>query len=132
MNHPFESLEFLYTPSSDVAADVEWFTKTLGAECVFAVDGMGARVALIRLTEEPPHILLADHLSGQRPVLVYQVAHLQEAIAALRERGFESETTFEIPHGVCSSFAGPGGHRIAILEVTRPQATQFFAGRFDF
>ena len=47
----FESLDFVYMPSRDAAGDVEFFTSTLGARLVFAVEGMGTRVAMVELTD---------------------------------------------------------------------------------
>jgi hypothetical protein len=41
----FEQLDFIYQPSRDVAADVEYYTGALGAEFVFAVERFGIRVA---------------------------------------------------------------------------------------
>src|SRR5260221_13231461 len=59
---PFLQLDYLYVPSADVAKDLKYFTGVLGGEVGFAVDGMGARVALERLTNGPPHACLTDHL----------------------------------------------------------------------
>jgi hypothetical protein len=83
----FLQLDYLYTPSANVAADVKYFTSVLGAELGFAVEGMGARVAMLRLTEGPPHILLTDHLEGDRPIFLYRVADLSAALAELKARG---------------------------------------------
>jgi hypothetical protein len=44
---PFLSLDFLYTPSRDVAADLAVFEDILGASVRFAIDGMGTRVAAV-------------------------------------------------------------------------------------
>jgi hypothetical protein len=66
----FEQLDFLYTPSSDVAADMAYFTDVLGGRLVFAIEGMGTRVAMIELSISPPAVLLADHVDGERPILV--------------------------------------------------------------
>lgn len=129
---PFLSLDFVYTPSTDVASDARYFTDVLGGELVFAVEGMGARGALIKLAPEPPHVLLIDHLAGHRPVLVYRVADIEAAMASLEERGWAREEVFEIPHGPCCSFTTPGGHRIAIYQLVRPSADHFFDGRRDF
>ena len=128
----FESLDFLYTPSADVAAEMAWFRDVLGAEPVFAIEGMGARVAALRLAEGPPLVLLTDHLDGDRPVLVYRVSNLRATLDELTGRGWKREGTLEIPHGPVCSFAGPGGHRIAVYELTRPGAASHFDGRFDF
>ncbi len=63
---PFERLDFVYTPSSDVPGDMAYFVDVLGGRIRFAIDGMGARVAAIELTEGPPLVLLTDHLDGER------------------------------------------------------------------
>jgi hypothetical protein len=128
----FEALDFVYMPSRDAAADARYFTETLGGELVFAVEGMGTRVAMIALTADAPRILLAEHLEGDRPVLVYRVPHLDAAMAELKARGWSLGHTLEIPFGPVATFAAPGGHRLAIYERTRPDAETFFAGRRDF
>ena len=128
----FESLDFVYTPSRDVAADTKYFTEVLGGMLLFAVEGMGSRGALIDLTGRKPYVLLIDHLEGEAPVLVYRVADLDSSIAELQAHGWEPAEVFEIPHGPCCSFRTPGGHRIALYQVTRPDADHFFDGRRDF
>ena len=128
----FEQLDFLYTPSRDVAADLAYFTDVLGGRALFAIEGMGTRVAAIELTEGPPLILLADHVEGDRAILVYRVRDLTAALDELEARGWEREHTFEIPHGPICSFRSPGGHRIALYQLTRPEVARNFVGRRDF
>lgn len=128
----FEQLDFIYMPSRDVAADMRYFVDTLGGRLVFAVEGMGTRVAMVELGVPPPQLLLADHLEGERPVLVYRVADLDAAKAQLTSRGWRAGTSLEIPHGPICSFAAPGGQRLAIYQLTRPQVGEQFAGRRDF
>jgi glyoxalase/bleomycin resistance protein/dioxygenase superfamily protein len=128
----FESLDFIYMPSADVAADVRYFTDVLGAKLVFAIDGMGTRVAMVELTDRPPRILLAGHLHGDRPVLVYRVADLARTVDELEGRGWRRGHMLEIPHGPICSFTAPGGQRLAIYELTRPEVAEHFAGRRDF
>ena len=128
----YEQLDYLYMPTRDVAGDMRYFEEVLGGRVVFAVDGMGARVAAIELTTSPPLVLLADHLEGDAPVLVYRVADLTAELTALNGRGWTPEATFEIPHGPCCSFVTPGGQRLALYQVTRPEVASHFAGRRDF
>ena len=128
----FERLDFLYVPSRDVAADLGYFTEILGGQVVFAIQAMGTRVAAVRLTEQPPLVLLADHLEGERPVLVYRVPDLGAAMADLEARGWQRQHTLEIPHGPCCSFQTPGGHRVALYQLTRPEVAAHFEGRRDF
>ena len=128
----FESLDFLYTPSRDVAADMADFTTVLGARLVFALEDGGIRVAMVELPSGPPAVLLTDHVEGERPILVYRVADLPVAVAELRRRGWTPERSLEIPHGPCSSFRSPGGHRIALYQLVRPEVAGHFEGRRDF
>jgi hypothetical protein len=129
---PFQQLDFLYTPSRDVASDLVFVTEVLGGRVVFAVEAMGTRVAAVRLTAGPPLVLLADHVEGERPILVYRVADLEAALAGLEARGWQRQRTLEIPQGPCCSFQTPGGHRIALYELTRPEVIAHFNGRRDF
>src|SRR5438309_5697429 len=117
---PFLQLDYLYTPSNDVAADARTFTDALGGRLAFAVEGMGARVAMIELTSGPPHVLLTDHLEGDRPIYIYRVGDLKNATTELKKRGLKRQHNLEIPMGPCSSFTTPSGHRIALYELARP------------
>jgi hypothetical protein len=128
----FEQLDFLYMPSSDVAADLAYFTEVLGGRLAFAIEGMGTRVAMIELSAGPPAVLVADHVEGDRPILVYRVTDLEAALQDLAGRGWEREGTFEIPQGPCCSFRTPGGHRFALYQLTRPEVAAHFEGRRDF
>jgi hypothetical protein len=131
-NSPFESLDFIYTPSGDVPGDMAWFVDVLGGRVRFAIDGMEAKVAAIQLTDGPPLILLTDHLDGERPILVYRVDDLHSALAAMETKGWTREGTLEIPHGPCCSFTTPGGQRLALYQLTRPEVADHFEGRRDF
>jgi hypothetical protein len=128
----FEHLDYVYMPSADVAADVAWFSEVLGGQVTFAIEGMGTRVAMIELTPEPPRILLAGHLEGDVPVLVYRVADLDATMVELESRGWVRGHTLEIPQGPVCSFTAPGGQRLAVYELARPGVEASFVGRRDF
>jgi len=128
----FESLEYLYTPSRDVAADVRYAVDVLGGRLVFAIDAMGTRVAMVELIDGPPHLVLNDHLEGERAIFVYRVANLREVSTELAARGWEAGHSLEIPQGPVTTFAAPGGQRLAIYELARPGVIETFAGRRDF
>jgi hypothetical protein len=132
MPGPFEQLDFVYMPSRDVPRDVRYFEESLGAEVVFAIDGMGARVAMLKLADSPPRVLLADHVEGDAPILVYRVQDLSAAMAALTERGWTKGHSLELPMGPAHSFTAPGGQRLALYQATRPGVVDSFAGRRDF
>ena len=128
----FDRLDFIYLPSRDVAADLEHFTRGLGAEVVFAIEAFGTRVAMVRLAPDPPPLLFAGHLQGDQPLLVYRVEDLDRAIAQLRDRQVDLGVEFEIPHGHGAEIANPGPQRLALYERTRPEADERLAGRRDF
>jgi hypothetical protein len=132
MAAPFAQLDFLYCPSGDVAAEASYFTDILGGELVFAIESGGTRVAAIRLTGGPPLLLLADHVEGDRPILVYRVDDLAASLVELQARGWQPVGTFEIPHGPCCSFRTSGAHRVALYQLTRPEVAAHFEGRRDF
>ena len=115
-----------------MAAEAAHLVSVLGARLVFTIDAMGTRVAMLDLADGPPALLLTDHLEGERPILIYRVASLEESLARLRAAGFEEGGRIEIPVGPCSSFRTPGGHRFAIYEATRPEVASHFEGRRDF
>ena len=125
-------LDFLYVPSADVAEDATYWVNVLGARLVFAVEGMGARVAMLKVGETGPRILLTDHLEDQRTLLIYRVEDLDRTQKQLRAKGWKRGRSVDIPHGPCISFATPGGQRVAVYQLTRPEVASHFAGRMDF
>ncbi|MDP9276529.1 MAG: VOC family protein [Chloroflexota bacterium] len=125
-------LDFLYVPSADVAADATYWVNVLGARLVFAVDGMGARVAMLELGSSGPHVLLTDHLEDKRTVLIYRAENLDRTMKELQAKGWKRGRSLEIPHGPCVSFATPGGQRVAIYQLARPEVAKHFVGRMDF
>jgi hypothetical protein len=130
----FESLDFIYTPSSDVAADLARLESGIGATVEFAIERFGTRVAMVRLADAPPHLVLAEHLdAAERPILVYRVASLAEAVRELEASGVDAGPELGFPYGPIHAFSVPGTeHRLAIYELTRPEVEQRLAGRRDF
>jgi hypothetical protein len=77
-------------------------------------------------------VLLAGHLEGDQPVLVYRVADLKHAIAELEDRGVEVGERFEIPYGPGVEIFTPGPQRLALYQLTRPDAPKRLFARRDF
>ncbi len=127
----FGSLDYLYMPSRDVAADMRYFTDALGGECLFAIDDGGTRVAMVALGAAPPHILLTDHLDTEEPILIYAVDDLTARRDELRGKGVVGRS-LELPVGPAFSFTAPGLQRVAIYQPTRVAVARSFIGRHDF
>ena len=124
-------LDYLYTPSTDVVADLRYLVDVVGGEEVFAIADGGIKVAMVRFGEGPA-ILLTDHLEGDRPIHVYAVDDLAAARGDLEARGWAPERSIELPPGPAVTFRTPGGLRMAIYQPTRPFVVESFAGRRDF
>jgi catechol 2,3-dioxygenase-like lactoylglutathione lyase family enzyme len=127
-----ESLDVLYLPTSDAAADVAFYRDVLGGRVVFAIEAMGTRVAEVAISPEGPRLVLADHLEPGEPVLLHRVSDLREALEELEARGLRLERRVELPLGPCATFRSPGGQRLGLYERTRPEVDRRFAGRADF
>lgn len=125
-------LDYLYTPSDDVAADVRYLVDVLGGEEVFAIEDGGIRVAMIALAEGGPAILLTDHLEGDRPIHLFAVDDLAAATRELAGRGWVEERSVELPPGPAVTFRTPGGLRMALYQASRPFVVDSFRGRHDF
>ena len=125
------SLDYLYTPSDDVAADVRFLVDVLGGEQAFAIEDGGVRVAMVAFPGAPA-ILLTDHLEGERPVHLFAVESLEQARQDLESRGMTAERAVELPPGPAVTFRTPGGLRMAIYQPVRPSVVESFKGRRDF
>jgi hypothetical protein len=124
-------LDFVYCPSDDASADLAHWTERLGAVPVFAIERFGTRVACVE-PGDGPAVLFAEHLEGERPVLMYRVDDLAQAAADLRSRGVEVGEPFEFPYGEGAELVNPGPQRVAIYQRTRPERGGSLRGRRDF
>jgi predicted enzyme related to lactoylglutathione lyase len=127
-----EALDVLYLPSRDVEADVTFYRDVLGARVAFAIEAMDTRVAEVAVSPEGPRLILAAHLPGDAPVLLHRVSDLEATLAQLTARGLRLEGRVELPLGPCATFRTPGGQRLGLYELTRPEVDEHFAGRADF
>jgi catechol 2,3-dioxygenase-like lactoylglutathione lyase family enzyme len=127
-----ERLDFIYMPSPDAARDLRFYADVLGGEIVFAIERFGTRVGQIRLGEERPRVMVAEHLEGEAPFLVFRVDDLEATISELERRGAEIGERFGIPHGPGVALRTPGDQRLALYELTRPGAEEMLSGRRDF
>jgi hypothetical protein len=77
-------------------------------------------------------VLFAEHLEGDRPVLIYRVDDLTGASDDLVASGVEVGEPFEFPYGEGVELVNPGPQRTAIYARTRPDRGASLRGRRDF
>src|SRR3954454_1051667 len=127
-----DALDIVYAPSRDLAADIAFYSDRLGARVVFAIEAMGTRVAEVALAREGPRVILAEHLLGNTPILLHRVSDLDQTLAEFATRGLRLDAQVELPLGPCATFRSPGGQRLGLYQLTRPEVDKHFAGRADF
>src|SRR5262249_24873237 len=111
-------LDFLYTPSSDLATDARQLLELLGGMLEVAIDDGGTRVAMVSFGT-PPAILITDHLEGGRTIHVLAVDDLDATVRTLAAAGWTADRTIELPPGPAATYRAPGGVRFALYEATR-------------
>jgi predicted enzyme related to lactoylglutathione lyase len=117
---PLGTLRFLYTGSSDVKKDLEYYTKVLGAKKIWDFTSFGTRVAAVEVCNGPL-LLLAGHRPAPSILPVFQVDNLKTMVKDLKRRGWEPDRgPIEIPNGPCYLFKDPSGNQIAIFQDIRP------------
>jgi hypothetical protein len=126
----FLSLDYLYTPTPDVDAEVAYLVDVVGLTLEWKVRAMGTTVACVRMCDDGPPVLLAGHLSGAAPIALYRVADYATAVDGLKAAGVAVHEV-ELPPGPCAVFETPAGQRIGVYELVRPGVAEHFAGRFD-
>ena len=130
----FKSLDFLYVPAPDIEASIKYYTQVLGGELLWKIHAFEVWVACISLskTEKRPYILLADHISKNDVMLIYQVENLENTIAELKAKGWQEENRLEIPPGPCCTFRDPAGNALVVYENIRPYIMEEFKGKIDY
>ena len=128
----FGPLDYVYLPTPDLDRALAFYVATLGATLDWKIRHFGTVVARVRISPQPPALLLAAHLAGPVPLLIYWVDDLDGVMADLRARGWQADgEPFEIPHGPCVTFRDPSGQRFALYQLLRPEVNAEFTGRID-
>jgi predicted enzyme related to lactoylglutathione lyase len=127
----FESLDFIYIPAPDIESSVNYYTKVLKGELLWKIHAYGVWVACVKLSEDEPSILLADHIERKDLMLIYRVKNLENTASELSLQGWKKDKDLEIPNGPCYTFHDPASNSIAIYENKRPNVMKEFKGRID-
>jgi len=118
---PLGILRFLYVGSSDVAKDLDYYIRVLGAKKVWDFTSMGTRVAAVQVSSGPL-LLLAGHRPSPSVLPVFEVEDLKASAKEFKSRGWQPQgEEFEIPNGPCYLFKDPSGNQMAMFEDVRPR-----------
>ena len=64
--------------------------------------------------------------------MLHRVSDLQQTLAEFGARGLKLEARVELPLGPGATFRSPGGQRLGLYQLTRPEVDEHFAGRAEF
>jgi hypothetical protein len=124
MAAPFASLAYLYVGSADVAKDLDYYQRVLGATLVWDFEDFGTRVAAVRVGPAPI-VILAGHRPAPSVLPVFAVDNLEASARSWREGGWrENAGPFGLPDGPCYLFEDPSGTEIAAFEPLRPNVLE--------
>lgn len=127
----FESLDFIYIPAPNIEETIKYYTEILGAKLLWKIHAYGVWVACIKISEDEPFILLADHIERKNVILIFRVQDLEKTVSELCSSGWKKDKDLEIPNGPCYTFHDPAGNMIALYENRRPYIMKEFNGRID-
>ena len=128
----FLSLDYLYVPANDIEASVRYYTEQLGGELVWKIHAFETWVAAIRLSSTGPMVLLAEHLEGDTPILIYRVERLEiPSLRYARGAGRRKVVPSKFRMALATPFATQQVSGWPFYENQRPEVDQAFAGRID-
>ena len=99
---------------------------------MFAIEAMGTRVAEVALAREGPRVILAEHLAGDAPILLHRVSDLDAGVGGVRRTRAASRCASRAAARPVRTLRSPGGQRLGLYQLARPEVDEHFAGRADF
>jgi catechol 2,3-dioxygenase-like lactoylglutathione lyase family enzyme len=113
-------LTYLYVATDDVARNLGFYERALGARLVWRFAAFATEVAAVRLGPGPL-VLLAGHRDAPGVLPIWTVADLDAAVARLRSSGFEVEgETAGTPDGPVHVLRDPSGNQLGCSRPTAP------------
>ena len=115
-------LRFLYVGTDDTDGAVTRWVEDLGATLRWRFRAFGADVAGLEVGASGPRVLLAAPRPAGAVPPSWSVADPDDAVSAMRARGWTVEGPMGTPEGEAAVLTAPDGSRLALLQVERPGA----------
>ncbi len=114
---------YLYVGVDDVDTAVEFYERSLDAELVWRFRRFGTDVAAVRVSDDGPQVLLAEHRSAPSCLPIWTVSHLDALVARLTAAGVADRgVTAGTPDGPVHVLRDPDGNELGFLQPDRPDA----------
>jgi catechol 2,3-dioxygenase-like lactoylglutathione lyase family enzyme len=116
---------YLYVGVDDVRRAVDFYERALGAEFLWHFRRFGTEVAAVRVTDDGPQVLLAEHRRTPSCLPIWTVGDLDALVAHLTEAGFADRgVTDGTPDGPVHVLRDPDGNELGFLQPDRPRALE--------
>ncbi len=120
---------YLYVGVDDVQAAVAFYERALGAEFLWHFRRFGTEVAAVRVSDDGPTVLLAEHRPTPSCLPIWTVPDLDALVARLAAAGFADRgVTAGTPDGPVHVLHDPDGNELGFLQPDRPDA---LVARYD-
>jgi catechol 2,3-dioxygenase-like lactoylglutathione lyase family enzyme len=116
---------YLYVGVADVRVAVDFYERALGAEFLWHFRRFGTEVAAVRVSDDGPQVLLAEHRPTPSCLPIWVVPDLDALAAHLATAGFvERAVTDGTPDGPVLVLRDPDGNELGFLQQDRPNALE--------
>ncbi len=114
---------YLYVGVDDVSVAVDFYERALGAELLWRFRRFGTEVAAVRVDDDGPKVLLAEHRATPSCLPIWTVPDLDALVARLSAAGFADRgITAGTPDGPVHVLRDPDGNELGFLQQDRPDA----------
>jgi predicted enzyme related to lactoylglutathione lyase len=114
---------YLYVGVDDIARARDFYERALGAEFVWHFRRFGTEVAAVRVSDDGPLVLLAEHRPVPSCLPIWTVADLGVAVERLAAAGFAARgETAGTPDGPVHVVRDPDGNELGLLQQDVPDA----------
>ncbi len=114
---------YLYVGVDDVHAAIDFYERALGAEFLWHFRRFGTEVAAVRVSDDGPQVLLAEHRPTPSCLPIWTVPDLDALVARLSAAGFADRgVTDGTPDGPVHVLRDPDGNELGFLQQDRPEA----------
>ena len=114
---------YLYVGVDDVRVAIEFYERALGAEFLWHFRRFGTQVAAMRVSDDGPQLLLAEHRPTPSCLPIWTVPDLDGLVVRLAAAGFADRgVTDGTPDGPVHVLRDPDGNELGFLQQDRPDA----------
>ena len=116
---------YLYIGVDELRVSIDFYERALGAEFLWHFQRFGTEVAAVRVSDDGPQLLLAEHRPTPSCLPIWAVPDLDALVERLTAAGFADRgVTDGTPDGPVHVLRDPDGNELGFLQQDRPHALE--------